>query len=127
MQDLTSLTSPSSYLVYVNNKQAKSGGTSAAAPVFASVIALLNDARLRAGKPTLGFINPWLYANGYKGLTDITAGEAVGCNGVNGQTGQPINGSIIPFATWNATVGWDPVTGLGVPNVGLLVPLALAA
>lgn len=114
------------YAVVVNGNPALSGGTSAAAPVFASVIALLNDARFRAGKPALGFLNPWLYATGFTGLTDITLGGSVGCNGINGQTGRPIvGGSIIPYASWNATEGWDPVTGLGVPNFEKLLALAL--
>lgn len=38
-------------------------GTSASAPTFASVLTLINDARLNLGKSTLGFINPALYAN----------------------------------------------------------------
>ncbi|MCJ1403533.1 hypothetical protein MMC11_006756 [Xylographa trunciseda] len=115
------------YAVYVNNAATQSGGTSAAAPVFAAIIALVNDARLRAGKPALGFLNPFLYGAGLPGLTDITAGGSVGCNGVNGQTGAAIPGaSVIPYASWNATVGWDPVTGLGVPDFGALMKLALA-
>jgi tripeptidyl-peptidase-1 len=104
-----------------------SGGTSAAAPVVAGIIALLNDARFRAGKCALGFINPWLYSSGWTALNDITAGTAVGCNGINGQTGQPITGGgVIPYATWNATVGWDPVTGLGTPNFEKLKKLVLS-
>jgi len=75
----------------------------------------------------LGFLNPWLYAVGVSGLTDIIDGGSVGCNGVNGQNGEPVEGGVIPFATWNATVGWDPVTGLGVPDFGKLVELAVAA
>lgn len=53
-------------------------------------------------------------------------GGSVGCNGVNGQTGANVTGGgIVPFASWNATVGWDPVTGLGVPDFGDLVEKAL--
>jgi tripeptidyl-peptidase I len=33
-------------------------GTSASAPVIASMITLINDARITAGKKTVGFINP---------------------------------------------------------------------
>ena len=148
-----------SYAVIVNGEPELSGGTSAAAPVFASVIALLNDARFKAGKPALGFLNPWrkhilfnqkqppsynfsfdkppiddtltpclVYAVGFAGLTDITRGRSVGCNGINGQTGRPVvGGSIIPFASWNATTGWDPVTGLGVPDFERLLALALGS
>ena len=51
----------------------------------------------------------------------------MGCNGINGQTGQPITGGgVIPYATWNATVGWDPVTGLGTPNFEKLKKLVLS-
>jgi len=113
------------YVVVIDNATAQTGGTSAAAPTFAATIALLNDARMRIGKGPLGFLNPWLYAAGFLGLTDITGGGAVGCNGINGQTGGTVTGGVIPFASWNATVGWDPVTGLGVPNFEKLLALAL--
>lgn len=69
-----------------------SGGTSAAAPLTASLIALLNDARLRSGKPTLGFLNPFIYAHGYQGFTDITDGQSNGCDGDDTQTGEPVAG-----------------------------------
>lgn len=80
-------------------------------------MALLNDARIRAGKPVIGFANPWLYSIAKSSLVDITSGGALGCNGTNLQSGEVIPGAgIIPYASWNATVGWDPVTGLGVPD-----------
>lgn len=51
-------------------------GTSCSAPTFASVIALLNDQLIGAGKSPLGFLNPWLYsANGTAALTDILTGQ----------------------------------------------------
>jgi tripeptidyl-peptidase-1 len=121
------LTISHSYVIIDNNQTSQTGGTSAASPVFAAIIALVNDALLKAGKPQLGFLNPWLYSNGLNGLTDITGGGSVGCNGVNGQTGASIPGaSIILYASWNATPGWDPVTGLGVPNFQKLKQLALS-
>lgn len=86
----------------------------------------MNDARFRAGKPAIGFANPWLYSLNEEGLNDITEGAALGCAGTDLQSGQVVPGAgIIPYATWNATVGWDPVTGLGTPNFGLLKKLAL--
>ena len=54
------------------------GGTSASAPIFAAVIALVNDALIAKEKPVLGFLNPWLYGGGWKGLTDITKGSSSG-------------------------------------------------
>lgn len=59
---------------------------------MASVIALLNDARLREGKPALGFLNPLIYGYAYKGFTDITDGSSVGCNGNDTQTDAPLPG-----------------------------------
>jgi tripeptidyl-peptidase-1 len=81
-----------SYSVYQGGELTPSGGTSAAAPVTASIIALLNDARLRAGKPTLGFLNPLIYGYAYKGFTDITSGQSDGCNGNNTQSGGGVPG-----------------------------------
>lgn len=77
---------------------------SASSPTAASVISLVNDALLAADKPVLGFLNPWLYAGGYKAFTDITAGSAVGCD----TSGFP------------AKEGWDAVTGFGTPVSTLL-------
>ena len=54
-------------------------GTSAAAPTFAGIVTLLNDASISAGKPPLGFLNPMLYSIGAGGLRDITQGNAPGC------------------------------------------------
>merc|ERR1711957_376548 len=39
------------------------GGTSASTPTFASLVGLLNEARLKAGKPAMGHLNPFLYQN----------------------------------------------------------------
>ncbi|KAJ7830752.1 family S53 protease [Mycena olivaceomarginata] len=76
-------------------------GTSASSPVFASVIALLNDELIAAGKSPLGFLNPFLYSPaGRAALNEVTVGKNPGC-------GTP---------GFNATAGWDPVTGLGSPN-----------
>lgn len=49
------------------------GGTSASAPTFASVVALLNSELIAAGKSSLGFLNPLLYASA-SAFNDITTG-----------------------------------------------------
>ncbi|KZS89734.1 secreted peptidase-S8 [Sistotremastrum niveocremeum HHB9708] len=82
-------------------------GTSASTPLFASFITLLNDDRLSRGLGPLGFLNPWLYSVGKKGLNDITIGASTGCN-TNG---------------FPAAKGWDAVTGLGTPNFKELLKL----
>jgi len=92
------------FQVVVGGKTQSVGGTSAAAPTFAGLVSLLNDYRIANGKKPLGFINPILYTTGVKGLNDITSGTNPGCN----TTG------------FTAVEGWDPATGLGTPNFGLL-------
>jgi tripeptidyl-peptidase-1 len=101
------------------------GGTSASAPVFSSVIALLNNARLAAGKPVLGFLNPWIYDKGYKGLNDIVDGGSTGCTGRSIFSG--LKSPKVPYASWNATAGWDPVTGYGTPDFEKLLSLAIGS
>ncbi|PBP20067.1 subtilisin-like protein [Diplocarpon rosae] len=114
------------YQIVNSGKLRGSGGTSASAPVVAAIIGLLNDARFRIGKGPLGFINPLLYSIAFTALNDITDGGSVGCNGVNAQTGGRIpGGGIVPYASWNATEGWDPVTGLGTPDFHKLKQLVL--
>ncbi|KAJ6497373.1 tripeptidyl peptidase A [Mycena sanguinolenta] len=82
---------------YFYNQWDIGGGTSAAVPTAAGIVALLNDWRLRHGKSTLGFLNPLLYGVGLEGMVDITEGVVTGCE-------QP---------GFNATKGWDPASGLG--------------
>jgi tripeptidyl-peptidase-1 len=98
------------------------GGTSASAPVFASVVALLNNARIAAGMPALGFLNPWIYEVGYQGLNDIVDGGSSGCTGRSIYSG--LASPKVPYASWNATEAWDPVTGYGTPDFEKLLRLA---
>ena len=51
-------------------------GTSCSTPISASIVALLNDELIAAGKGPLGFLNPLLYANP-GALNDITTGELI--------------------------------------------------
>ncbi|SPO00049.1 related to serine protease [Cephalotrichum gorgonifer] len=87
------------FVTAVNGEFTLSYGTSASAPVFASILSLINEKRLRAGKSTVGFVNPVLYANPGV-LNDIRFGRNPGC-GTDG---------------FRAREGWDPVTGLGTPK-----------
>lgn len=92
-------------------KQAGGGGTSASSPTFAAIVGLLNDARFRVGKPSLGFLNPLIYGtlNG-RGFVDVVSGYTNGCLGRHKGQG------VVPGARWNATAGWDPTTGFGTPD-----------
>ncbi|KKK25020.1 hypothetical protein AOCH_000629, partial [Aspergillus ochraceoroseus] len=106
----------SNFVILDHGRRLKIGGTSAAAPVFAAVVSRLNAARLQDGQPRLGFLNPWLYSLNQTGFTDIVDGGSVGCLGDTG--------AFVPYASWNATPGWDPATGLGTPNYNTLVKVA---
>jgi kumamolisin len=81
------------YRVLVDGDSSVSGGTSAVAPLWAGLIARLNE---KLGTP-VGFLNPALYqrAAGAGGLRDITDGN---------------NGA------YSARRGWDACTGLGSPD-----------
>lgn len=90
----------SGYSVLVDGQNVVVGGTSAVAPLWAGLIALMNQ---QLGAP-VGFLNPKLYTlttspNTGAPLHDITSGS---------------NGA------YRAGVGWDPVTGLGRPDGSLL-------
>jgi tripeptidyl-peptidase-1 len=89
-------------------------GTSASAPTFASIITLLNNARLSTGLPPLGFLNPWIYSTGRHAMNDIVNGSSTGCTGTDQFSGLPT--PFVPGASWKAVKGWDPVSGYGTPN-----------
>lgn len=98
------------FLVTLDGQTQPVSGTSASAPAFAAVVALLNDQLIAAGQPQLGFLNPLIYQAGSSGFNDITTGSNPGC----GTQGFP------------AAVGWDPVTGMGTPDFAKLLALAMS-
>lgn len=71
------------------------GGTSMAAPQWSGFLALVGEARAKASKPTLGFLNPIVYAlsssDRAKTFHDVTSGS---------------NGTYSAGAGWDATTGW---------------------
>lgn len=113
------------FLVIDNGFTLGISGTSCAAPTFASIIALINALKLQNGQPPLGFLNPWLYTQASSTLNDITQGGSVGCTGHDVFTG--LATPFVPYASWNATEGWDPVTGLGTPDFQKMLQMAMAS
>jgi kumamolisin len=81
------------YNILVDGENAVFGGTSAVAPLWAALVALINQ---QVGTP-IGFLNPLIYAQAVEasGFHDITEGN---------------NGD------FSAAQGWDPCTGLGSPD-----------
>ncbi|HSY65275.1 MAG TPA: S53 family peptidase [Terriglobales bacterium] len=80
------------YVTLVDGQSGVIGGTSAAAPLWAGLVALINHS---IGKP-VGFINPLLYQNASTAgdFNDITSGSN---------------------EAYQAGPGWDACTGLGSP------------
>jgi subtilase family serine protease len=124
------------------------GGTSLAAPAFAGVLALVNQARFAKGKPAIGFVNPALYRLpiGAPGSTsapivdvrpptqpaavlrgysnDQTEVRVVTMNSVPNAAGTAaIEGANTSYRT---TAGYDEVTGLGTPYVPALINALVA-
>ena len=81
------------YNILVDGQSAVFGGTSAVAPLWAALVARINQ---QIGK-SIGFLNPRIYSQAVEasGFHDITDGN---------------NGS------FSAAQGWDPCTGLGSPD-----------
>ena len=89
------------YQVLVSGQQQVVGGTSAVAPLWAALVALINQ---KLGK-RLGFVNPTLYGLNETGFNDITTGSNDDSN----------------LGYYSAGPGWDPCTGLGSPSASALI------
>jgi kumamolisin len=90
----------SGYTITVSGEEVIFKGSSAVAPLWAGLVALLNQ---RAGRP-VGFLNPFLYrrAAAEGAFRDITRGD---------------NGA------YSAGRGWNACTGLGTPDAHCLMQL----
>jgi subtilase family serine protease len=85
------------------------GGTSFAAPMWAGYIALVNQQLAENSNPTIGFINPTIYAQ------NVTSSYATDFHDITSGTS----------GSYSAVVGYDLVTGWGSPNgTGLINALA---
>lgn len=84
------------YNVRVDGQNEVVGGTSAVAPLWAALVALMNEQISK----NVGFLNPTLYTLGETDFHDITSG----------------NNDDSKLGYYSAKTGWDPCTGLGSPN-----------
>jgi len=100
------LTADNIFVVSGNGTRGSVGGTSAAAPLWAAFIALVNQKASSAGLPPMGFLNPALYQIG-KGqnyaacFRDITTGDNMWNRSRN---------------RFFAVPGYDLCTGWGTPQ-----------
>jgi kumamolisin len=97
------------YNILVDGQPVQEGGTSAVAPLWAALIAILNQKL----KGRLGFVNPQLYAlpAAAGAFNDIT----VGSNRVTYKNHKNVG--------YDAGPGWDAASGLGSPNGSKLADL----
>ncbi|TFB07745.1 putative tripeptidyl-peptidase SED2 [Trichoderma ghanense] len=105
-----------------HGNESLTSGTSLSSPVFAALIALLNDHRSKRGLPSMGFLNPWIYNIGSHAFTDITESKSMGCPG---KSIEGLKSPKITNAGWSAVPGWDPVTGWGTPLFDRLLNLSV--
>jgi kumamolisin len=95
----------SGYPITVNGMPAVGSGTSASAPFWAGLIAVINAAL----GDDVGFINPYIYQRGSAIFRDI-----LGAPG-------PANNSVFGIPGYPAGPGWDACTGWGSPNGAALL------
>ena len=98
------------------------GGTSAAAPLLAGGIALVDQALRVAGHPPVGMLNPLLYQLGRSAMTayvfsDVTLGSI--------DEGPFIPRYRSPLGCCSATVGYDNASGWGSINIAALAAQTL--
>jgi len=90
---------------FVDGQAAVAAGTSCAAPLWAGFMALINQQAAQLGQPTVGFLNPSLYAlcrgTNYRTMFhDIISGN---------------NTNLCSQTNYNAVPGFDLCTGWGTP------------
>jgi len=95
-------------------------GTSCATPIVAAFIGLLNADLHWKGQNPIGFVNPALYtlhASTPKAFNDVLPLN----NGCSEYMCCPVqaNGELVGFYSNPTAGGFDPVNGLGTPNVAL--------
>ena len=103
------------FQVYQDGVAGPVGGTSASTPTFAGLVSLLNEARLQANKPPMGFLNPFLYKNA-NAFFDVVIGTNAIAKG----------GTTLKYG-FDSTKGWDPATGVGTPHFGKLLAAAMGS
>lgn len=96
------------YPIILNGQVGIGSGTSASTPLFASMVALVNNKRIADGRKPLGFLNPALYQNSNV-FSDLTSGE-------NNCAAGPVGHEDCCPHGFTAQSGWDPVTGFGSAN-----------
>lgn len=105
------LTADNIYVVADNGLEISVGGTSAATPLWAGFTALVNEQATNKDLPSVGFLNPAIYAIGLSTnylncFHDITTGN---------------NTNLVVSKAYFAVPGYDLATGWGTPSGSNLI------
>mgnify|MGYP001392119844 CR=1 FL=1 len=112
------------WVIVNNGEQGVTGGTSAAAPLWAGFTALVNQQAAASGQPSVGLINAAIYAIGKSSrygsaFHDITAGNTTNaCCGPNKFFACP---GYDLCTGWGTPVGADLISALLAPPVPLRI------
>jgi kumamolisin len=106
LPDISGVADPrTGYQIFLAGNPSVIGGTSAVAPLWAGLIARMNQRLISLGSKPVGFLNPFIYSNSVMSagvFHDIVSGT----NDITGALG----------GRYSATAGWDAASGLGTPN-----------
>jgi hypothetical protein len=118
------LTADNIWVIHDNGQSDTVGGTSCAAPLWAGFTALINQQAALVGSPTVGFLNPAIYAIG-KGTNyaldfhDITTGNNTNKNVRNKYFAVP---GYDLCAGWGTPDGVNLITALAIPDTLGILP-----
>ncbi len=112
------LTADNLYVIFENGQNEFVGGTSAAAPLWAAFTSLANQQAVASGKPTVGFLNPAVYAIGKSAIYtnwfhDISTGN---------NTNFSVAKAYFAAAGYDLCTGWGTPIGSNLINALITVP-----
>jgi subtilase family serine protease len=112
------------------------GGTSAASPQVAGLVALANEQQRDSGQPPLGHLAPLLYKVGsnplaFRDVVPVTEGSALSGQLADNRlfdfNGDGLDVTPGPVSGWPVSPGWDMTTGFGTPKAPGFVAAIRAA
>jgi subtilase family serine protease len=109
------------YMVVVQRQVGFYDGTSASSPSLAAMFSLMNEVLLSHGKKPLGLITPLLYKmavdqpSAFHKIVPVTY-----YNRTIGADNSCTRSWCCQYGYKTSSSGWDPVTGLGTPNMGVI-------
>lgn len=107
------------YMIVAGNQYGTVDGTSCSAPAFSGLMVRLNSIRLNNGCPPLGLAGPFLYKM-YEECPNCYVDLVEGCSNSTEEMDCPPE-----IKAYCATVGYDTIYGMGLPNYGRMAEYTL--